>query len=154
MPRMGTSWEWLDDSKTIAVMSMQGDWSQADLEPTMRAFWTYMEQQPHIVDVIVDLRGGGLLPIQPINGVIWIAQHRPANAGRVVFIVRRKLGLALLRAINQTIQRIYPRFQLFGVLTREEAVQLLASSRIDETIEAPVTVLARADNQSPSESPQ
>lgn len=157
MPRMGTSWEWLDDSKTIVVISMHDDWSQTALEPTMRALWPHMEQQPHVVDVIVDLRSGYLfVPTQPITSLIWLAQHRPANAGRVVFIVRRRLGLALLRALNQTIQRLYPHFCLFGVLTWDEAIGILkpASSRADDMIETPATVLAPADNQSRSESPQ
>jgi hypothetical protein len=145
---MGTAWEWLDDSKTIVLVSMQGNWTQGDLNSYTNDFWPQIEQQSHTVDVIVDLRGGGALPIQPITSLLWVGQHRPANAGRVVFVVRRTSGLALVRALNLTVQRLYPKFKLSGVLTREEAVRSLTSSRAAESTRSPV----QADNQSPSES--
>jgi hypothetical protein len=147
---MGTSWEWLDDTKRIAVVSSPGNWNRSELDAYTHDFWPQMEQQPHIVDVIVDLRGPGILPMQPVAHLIWLGQHRPVNAGRVVFVVRRTMGLALVRALNRTIQRLYPRFELSAVLTKEEAIRLLSISRAGNA----TSLLAQAGSQSPTEFPR
>lgn len=151
---MPSTWGWLDNSKTIGLVCIQDDWSHEDLIAYTTDFWPEMAEQPHTVHIIVDLRQGGILPMQPMVSLLWLAQNRPRNAGRVVFIVRRTLGLALVRALHRTMQRLHPQFQISGVLTREEAVQLLTAPRIDETVEVPASSLAEADSQSPSGSPQ
>jgi hypothetical protein len=153
---MSSSWEWFDDSKTISLVSIQGDWSRDDLAAYTSEFWPQMSQQPHTVHIVVDLRQSGLLPLQPIVSLVWLATHRPRNAGRVIFVVKRALGLALARALNSTIQKLHPEFHITGVLTLEEAIQLLTpvQMRIDETVEVPASSLAEAGSQSPSVSPR
>ena len=109
-----------------------------------------MEKQPHTVHVVLDLRQGGVLPMQPIMNLIWLAKHRPPNAGRVVFVVKRALGLALVRALQRTLHRIYPQFHLSGALTLEEAIQMLEASNTDETVEVLASSLAQVGSQSRS----
>jgi hypothetical protein len=153
---MPSSWEWFDDSKTIVLVTVCGDWSRDDLANYTNNFWPVMEQQPHSVHVVVDLRQSGSLPLQPIVSLVWLATHRPRNAGRVIFVVKRALGLALAKALNSTIQKLYPGFHITGVLTLEEAIQLLTPvhTRIDETVEVPASSLVEAGSQSPSASPR
>ena len=147
---MASTWAWLNDSKQIAIVSLEGDWAREDLIAYTNEFWPEMEQQPHTVDIIVDLRRGGLLPMQPIVSLLWLAKHRPSNAGRVIFIVKRALGLAIVRALHRTMERLYPQFHISGVLTLDEAIQLLTASRMDETAEVPASSLAEVGSQSPS----
>jgi len=149
---MASTWAWFDESKTIALVSLHGDWAQEDLEAYTRELWPQMAQQPHTVNIVVDLRQRGAIPVQPIINLIWLAKNRPKNAGRVVFIVKRALGLAIVRALQRTMERLYPQFHISGVLTQEEAIQLLTASLIDETKEVPASSLAEVGSQSPSES--
>lgn len=151
---MASTWRWFDESKTIALVSLEGDWSRDNLTDYTDSFWPHMAQQSHIVDVIVDLRQGVPAQMQPIVNLIWLAKHRPKNAGRVVFVVKRALGLALVRALQRTLQTLYPQFHISGVLTLEEAIQLLTPARIAETVEVSASSLAEAGSQSPSGSPQ
>jgi hypothetical protein len=151
---MPSTWSWLNDSKTIALVSLRNDWSYEDLGAYTNDFWPQMAQQPHTVNVVVDLRQGGLLPMQPMVSLIWLAKHRPKNAGRVIFVVKRALGLAIVRALQSTMQRLYPQFHISGALTLEEAVQLLTPAGSDETIEVRASSLAEAGSQSPSGFPQ
>src|SRR5687768_14700462 len=137
--RMAATFRWFDDSKRIALVTVQGDWSREALANYTVEFWPQMAQQPHTVHIVVDLRQGGLLPMQPIMNLIWLAKNRPENAGRVVFIVKRALGLAIARTLHMTMQRLYPRFHISGVLTLEEAIQLLTPASMDETSEVPTS---------------
>ncbi len=149
---MPSRWDWFDDSRTIAIVSLEGEWSKQDLIDHTIYFWPQLEQQSHTVDIIVDLRGAQRLPSQPITTLIWMAKHRPANAGRVVFVVRRPVGLALARALNQTMARLFPRFHILGTLTPEDAVRLLTASvgKVDSRSSSAV----EAGNQLPSVFPR
>ena len=77
--------------------------------------------------------------MQPIIHLIWLAKNRPKNAGRVIFVVKRALGLAIVRALQRTMERLYLQFHISGVLTPEESIQLLIASRMDETKVVPTS---------------
>jgi len=149
---MASTWRWFDESKTIALVSLQGDWSRDNLTDYTDSFWPHMAQQPHTVNVIVDLRQGVPVKMQPIVNLIWLAKHRPKNAGRVVFVVKRALGLAIVRALQRTMQTLYPQFHISGVLTLEEAVQLLTPAPIDDTVTVEVMASSQAEAGSQSRS--
>ena len=72
----------------------------------------------------------------------------------IPFVVKRALGLALVRALQRTLHRIYPHFHLSGALTLEEAIQMLETSSADETVEVPASSLAQVGSQSRSGFPQ
>jgi hypothetical protein len=118
---------WFNDAQTILVYEFEGNWTWDEFYPAYQRVLEMTRDIPHRIDVLLDLRRAGRLPLNLLTHVRNISDKQTSNAGLSVIVTNSQF----IRAMYQTGCKFYNRIQhYFGVANSiEEALTLFEAAR-------------------------
>jgi hypothetical protein len=118
---------WFNENQTILVYEFTGNWTWNEFYPQYQQVMEMTRDIPHRIDVLLDMRRAGRLPLNILTHVRNISDRQTANAGLSVIVTNSQF----IRAMYQAGCKFYGGIQhYFGVATSiEEAIAMFEEAR-------------------------
>jgi hypothetical protein len=118
---------WYDDAQTIVLYEIEGNWTWDELYPEYRRAIQMEKSVPHRVDVLIDVRRSGRLPLNVLTHMKNFSDRQPENIGLSVVISQSQF----IRALYQAGCRFYSGIgRYFSVApSTEAALGMIAAAR-------------------------
>lgn len=108
---MGVTARWWDDHRNIAYYELRGQWTWQEMWQAIYEMREISADQDR-VDVIVDVREGGIVPSQALQHMRKMVMTRPPNRGIVVIVGTSRA----VRSIVSMARPLLPRTMRFDVV--------------------------------------
>jgi hypothetical protein len=118
---------WYDEAQTIVLYEIQGNWTWDELYPEYTRAIQMEKSVPHRVDVLIDMRRSGRLPLNVLTHMKRFSDHQPYNIGLSIVITESQF----VRALYQAGCKFYSGIgRYFAVApSPEEALAMIAAAR-------------------------